>query len=213
MKDKDDKMRKLEKSKLIADNVIKNLQEERNLQGNVLENAKQILKEKEHLTAEKDSLEKEVIDIQKENKEKEELLKSIEMEMNILEERLSKFAEAKDNVDDKNIQTDSYFPQEVDNVNGPDCKICSKTMSNNADLDNHLLSEHQKTLMETKLEDLEKELVSERLKFSLKLVLLKEKENRKMRACNCKKHCRIFHTRFNWKRNESDKILKKMQAL
>ena len=66
-------------------------------------------------------------------------------------------------------------------------------MSNNADLDNHLLSEHQKTLMETKLEDLEKELVSERLK--------------------CKKHCRIFHTRFNWKRSKSEKILDKMQAL
>ena len=213
--DKDDRIRKFEKSKLIADNVITNLQEERNLQGNVLENAKQILKEKELLTTEKESLEKEVLDIQKENDLKEEKLKHIEMEMNNLKERLSKFTEDKVNVhvDDKNIQTDSDYSQEVEKLNGPDCKICNEVFFNTTDLENHLLSEHPKRMLDTKLEELEKELVSERLKLSLKLVSLKEKENRKMGACNCRKHCRIFHTRFNWKRSESGQILERMRAL
>ena len=213
--DKDDRIRKFEKSKLIADNVIKNLQEERNLQGNVLENAKQILKEKEHLITEKDSLEKEVLYIQKENNLKEEKLKHIDMEMNILKEKLSKFKEAKVNVDvdDKNIQTNSDYPKRVEKLNGPDCKICSESFLNTADLENHFLSEHPKIMLDRKLEELEKELVSERLKLSLKLVLLKEKENRKMGACNCRKHCRIFHTRFNWKRSESGQIFERMQTL
>ena len=70
--DKDDLIRKFEKGKTIADNVKKNLKEEINVQGN------EMLNVIEKLNSEKETVEKEMLEIRKENILKEENLKMFE---------------------------------------------------------------------------------------------------------------------------------------
>ena len=208
IKEKDEQIRTFQKGKVIAENAIKNLQHERNLQGNVLDNAQKILKEKEQLIVEKDSLEQEIIEIQKENQLKEEKLESIKVEMGLLENKMLECKESKIEVKEKNVQKET---NEMEKVSFVGCKFCRKSFQTNTDLKEHKKSEHARSILEARIWEMESKLTSEKLQLSCKLALLKKKDDADVGVCFCRSFCRIFHAKHNWKRSESDGIFQKMR--
>ena len=66
-------------------------------------------------------------------------------------------------------------------------------------------------LLNSRLKELEFEFLSEQLKLSVKLSKLKEKETNSQYLCNRKHFCRIFNSKHNWMKSESDKIFEKVR--
>ena len=79
--DKDDLIMRFEKVKVVAVQVIQNLKEEINLHGKELDDVKKIKDENDKLNSEKETLEKEIVEINKENISKEEILLAVKVEM------------------------------------------------------------------------------------------------------------------------------------
>ena len=129
--DKDDLIRKFEKGKMISDNVIRNLQQE--LQCRTQVN----LQEREELLNEKDTLEKDISELQKENKFKEEMIKTINIEKEMLENKILKLKEEKAEVVSTNVQTDLHFPQNENDVKFIACDICNERFPNVDDIQSH----------------------------------------------------------------------------
>ena len=75
------------KGKTVADKVIQNLKEKLNLQSKDIFDAKKISEENKQLILDKETLEREVVEIQEENILKEENLKTIMNEMKFLEKK------------------------------------------------------------------------------------------------------------------------------
>ena len=71
-----------------------------------LDDVKRIKDEKDKLNAEKETLEKDIIELSKENISKEEILLAIKVEMKMLQDKLLKIKETNVGFDDKNVQTD-----------------------------------------------------------------------------------------------------------
>ena len=189
--DRDDKIQKLKKCKGIADDVIKNLQEDRHLK------VQEVLKEKEKLTTEKDFLEKEIDEIRIENCLKEKMLKTIEIEMTNLENKMIEFNEREVKTEEKYVQTDTFDTDTdtgMENEDLLECEICSERFQFAMELKNHKKSKHSNLLLQTKVNDLESQLSKEKHELSIKLALLKEKDKMKMGVCLCISYCRIFHT-------------------
>ena len=65
--DKDDLITRFEKVKVVAVQVIQNLKEEINLHGKELDDVKKIKDENDKLNSEKETLEKQIVEINKEN--------------------------------------------------------------------------------------------------------------------------------------------------
>ena len=212
--DKDDAIRKFEKGKTIAERVIKSLKEKLDLQGKDKCDIDKILKEKDELNLENKTLEKEIIEIQKENVSKEENLEAIKLEMKVYEEKLLKLEEKK--AEEKNVQTDVFQNHHESEILAIECDCCSKKFKSKSDLKRHMKETQRletKNLLLSKLQKFETELLSEKFHLSIKLAKLKEQETNEKNSCKCRSFCRIFHAKHYWKKSESDQILNKMKDL
>ena len=76
-----------------------------------MHNLENISTEREHLVFENQSLEKDILNLQKVNNSKEDDLKAIKIEMEILEDKSGKLKENEVTVDEKSNQTDSILLQ------------------------------------------------------------------------------------------------------
>ena len=209
--DKDDFIRKLEMGKIVTDKVIKSLKDELNLQGKEMHNLENISTERERLVLENQSLEKDILDLQRVNNSKEDDLKAIKIEMEILEDKIVKLKENEVTVDEKSNQTDPILTQ-----THFQCEHCGKEFNRISDLEIHKKTKHEsskKHLWEIKMNEMEKEVISVKLELSYKLGLLKEKESEEKNSCHCRNFCRIFHPKHNYKKSMSDQILGKMQKI
>ena len=202
--EKDDQIRKFEKGKFIADNVIKNLQGELNLKVQALSNAEKNLEEMDHLTSQKKSLEKDMLELRNENSVKEEMLKTIKIEVDTLENELLEIKHNQADVDEKNIQTDEIHSGGVERADLLECHFCDERFHQSSYLISHKKSKHAKSMLESKVKDMETQLIYEKLQLSFKLIMLKEKESKEVGVCLCRSYCRIFHQKHNWKKNEGD---------
>ena len=214
--DKDDLIRKFEKGKIVASNVIRNLKEELNLKEIELAGVKKMLEEKDKLNSDNECLEKEILEIQKDNNLKEENLKAIETELICLKDKLAKVKEKNISVNEIFTQTDDLkcCSQEVPYLGGLDCKICNLNFQNISELEKHMKLDHStkaKFLLESKLKELENKLRLEKLHLSEKLIKLKESEIRETTLCHCKRFCRIFHSKHYWKRSKADEIFHRLK--
>ena len=210
MKEENDK---LKKGKNVAEKVIKNLQEKLNLQSKDISGVKKISEENEQLILDKETLEREVVEIQKENILKEENLKTIMNEMKFLEEKHSKNKEKK--VEEKNSQTDALnlHYQESEKVPAINCSCCQNNFLSISDLEKHQKEMHRSTVkkhLESKLKKINYSLISEKFQLSVKLAKLKEREIEE-KKCHCRKFCRIYHIKHNWKKSISDELSRRMK--
>ena len=216
--DRDDSIKKFEKGKSIADNVIKNLKKELNLKEKEIFTLQNIAKEKESLDSENQNLERDILDLQRVDKKKEEDLEAMNIEKNVLEDRLIKLKEYKVIVDEKSIQTDFFINKIQENfaTGTGTCDECECKFENISELEMHTKKKHgasKKQFLEMKLKNVECKLVSEKFELSLKLSLLKEKEIEETNSCHCKNFCRIYHPKHNWKKSLSNQILGKMMDI
>ena len=94
-----------------------------------------------------------------------------------------------------------------------ECNFCDRKFNSKSDLAVHKKSKHAKILLESKVKEMISKLTSEKYQLSLKLSSLKVKESKEVGLCQCRSYCRIFHLKHNWKRSESDVLLKKIRDL
>ena len=111
---------KFKKGKIVADKVIKDLQEKLSLQTKDLCDVKKITEETERLT-----LEKEVLKFQKENISKEEHLESINIEVKFLEDKLS-------SLEEKNLEENMFrhmhHSKESEKSEDSECDLCDQCL-------------------------------------------------------------------------------------
>ena len=111
---------------------------------------------------------------------KEESIKTINIEKEELENKILELKEEKAEVVSTKVQTMLYFLQNVNDIRFITCDICNETFPNVDDLQSHKNSKHLKSLLESKLQEMQSQINSENVHISLKLVLLKEKENKEV---------------------------------
>ena len=226
--DKDDLIEKFEKGKTITDKIIKNLQNEKEGLKQELEATEKANEVKriglDELKDKKDDeirdLLQEVNVIQEMNEKKEATLLRLEEENCQVKEKLRELEEKKE-VLEKYVQTEDFHFEEMESH----CEMgIVEPKSHNVSLEfDPLTIEHipdvahdkQKKVLELKLKEMEmvRKINRQQLQFSSDLFKLKEREHFEKGICRCRKFCRIFHHKYNWRKSESTELFLKFDFL
>ena len=95
------------------------------------------------------------------------------------------------------------------------CNKCRKEYGCQKDLNSHMETDHIEAIqsLTMKLEELQKELSSQKLGLTMNLFNLKEKEEGEKQTCTCKGYCRIYHPKYNWKKSKSLEMFTRLESL
>ena len=179
-------------------------------------NLRDIDAKNEELKTEVANLEKEVKELEEVNKEKINMLESIEAENKILKDTLR---EKKDenNVDDDELFVGKEFSLLEIFGNAFPCKLCNETFWKRNELKSHVEEQHrevrQVNIWNDKLSLLEAENFKQKSLLFSSLLNLKETEERSRSICQCKSFCKIRHVFYNWSKPKSEELLKKSKAI
>ena len=151
----------------------------------------------------------EIGQLEKENKAKAEQLAGVQIENEILEEKLQTL-EAKNDELIRNVQqADDGIPiSEELNLAGKveinfECTFCETDFATQDHLKSHVTLEHEencKKLMKDKLNRLETQINLQKLHLTENLLELNVKESNEKEKCKCKGKCNIIHAIYNWRR-------------
>ena len=171
--------------------------------------------EKEVMAKEINQLEEDIIKLQMVNKEKQKQLKDLSEENEINVEKLKYLQEMNENlVQTKSVASQHETPSLEEELGLSrqmsysaatfECNTCVHTFHTRYDLKRHIQNVH--------VEELERKILLESETVVHSLFKLKQKELKYQRKpCRCANFCRIHHSRFNWKKHESDLIFSKLR--
>ena len=174
-----------------------------------------IAEENKQVIDERDRLLKEIVDIEKENKEKMELLKNIEKEKATLEEKLEKVetenSELKDcaTENQKSIPLSEELSLAKEFIIKFECGTCEKRFETKSELKRNIRKIHELAECKLKLLHKDKEVIELKYGISSGLLKLKEKEAKAKFVCQCKGVCKIKHKIYNWIKPVSETLANK----
>ena len=156
--------------------------------------------------AEVDILVKEIEEIKNLNRQKEDILAAVIKEKEILEENLDDLFRENKKLRDDASNKDKEILEEFSL--GDELRISNvhnvSPMCEETNLKTHNEKSHSlvKKVWKLKLIQLEKSIISDKLKLTSDLLCLKEKEclENKNLGCACKYFCRIVHAKHTWKK-------------
>ena len=95
-----------------------------------------------------------------------------------------------------------------------ECNVCEQIFTKKIEFQSHQEEHRNEQISAWKLRENEFEQsgFQQKLKLSSDLFKLREKENQDAK-CKCKKYCRIYHIKHNWKASLSQKLLLKMDSV
>ena len=170
------------------------------------------------------NLSEEVEKLNKENISKECSINEINIEKEILYEKLGELQ--KENVGNKELFEKEEFVDNSECLSAElgridayyrqvrlDCDSCGEFFSSKKNLNNHRNKEHKKVNLITKELELEKLILERKFKLSSTLIKLNQKETSEAKSCNCRGSCKIFHELYNWKFSNYKSIVHKFSSL
>ena len=179
------------------------IQEEKiNDQQSELEDNKEVIDDRDRLL-------KEIPHIEKENKDKVELLENIEKEKATLKEKLEKVEteniELKDcaKIAQKIIQLSLELSLVKEFINKFECNSCGKEFENKRELKMYIRKIDDLAKWKLKIVNGEKEVIGLKYKISSGIHKLKEIEFNEKQTCQCIGWCAINHEQHSWKETRS----------
>ena len=206
----------------VANNLIKTLQMdncslEKKLEDQIKNNEKSVDVSK---------LVEEIENIQKINREKEEIIENIENEKEVLQSKLVKIEQENDTLlkkmenekeDVQNLSDELGILDPHSHNVSPTCEPCDELFEKTTNVKSHDTNYHDgslvKKIWKLKVLQLEKSINSQKLKIASNIIQLKEKEVSENRKCACKRFCRIVHQKYNWKKCFSEEIFNRFKML
>jgi hypothetical protein len=175
------------------------------------------LREKKMLFLNIETLQSDILKLQKINEEKEKQLNDVLEENKCSVEKMNFLEELNKNLDNRqesSINATAITLQEELGL-GDDistltlqfrCNYCEKEFNSELHLKEHVKIDHVQN-MKTKLLEVEKHVSEQSKKVFQSLFKLKQKElKEKKKPCHCKGVCRIHHSIFNWNKSKNDLI-------
>ena len=171
--------------------------------------------EKEVMAKEINQLGEDIIKLQSINKEKEKQIQDLSKENEINVEKMKHLQQMNENlVQTKSVASQHETPSLEEELGlyrqmsysaaTFECNNCVHTFHTRNDLKRHIENVH--------VEELESKIVLESETVVHSLFKLKQKELKDQRKpCRCRNLFRIHHSRFNWKKHESDLIFSKLE--
>ena len=203
----------MEKKIDIQKGVIKEIQDKlKNVED---ENARKLSKEldeqKETLEREVDRLSLEVRELEHKNNEKLSLLEDMEKTNAYLKEHL-KLEHEKNTLED--VDDTPPLREELRLFDKfRNCDSCGETFGKQSDLESHLGTnrddekQSEMNILNRRMQMLETNILEQKSTLFSNLLDLKDVERKYI--CNCKGHCKIRHTFYNWSKPKSVDLLKR----
>ena len=197
-----------------------NLEKKVTIQTNVIKELQDALKEKEkvlnvEMTDEIDKLVKEIEQLQRENEDKETILKSFNDEKDDLQNNVKtlevKIIELKkEKNENENVLSVSEELEQLSNskfLKPFKCNKCEQTFDSRSDLRGHIINKHEKEEWRIRVQNIERKLSNQKLNIISNLYKLKEIEIKESHRCRCRGFCRINHSKYNWSKSKTDEMV------